>query len=57
MSKFVDAFEPFYNDLSPEQKQKADAYFRNFQHSMAMGKPMKATQTKGNVPNDALKAK
>ncbi len=31
MSKFVDAFEPFYSELSPEQKEKADAFFHNFQ--------------------------
>lgn len=32
MSKFVDAFEPFYSELTPEQKEKADAFFQNFQH-------------------------
>ncbi len=62
MSKFVDAFEPFYDDLSAGQKERADAYFRNFRHERmrAAGKPgMKATPAKASptIPNDAVKVK
>ncbi len=32
MSQFIDAFESFYDDLTPEQKQKADAFFKNPRH-------------------------
>lgn len=57
MSKFVDAFEPFYSELSPEQKQKADAFFQNFQHrGPGMGPGMhKASMKQGNSPD--VKAK
>ncbi|MBY0428957.1 MAG: Spy/CpxP family protein refolding chaperone [Alphaproteobacteria bacterium] len=35
MAKFNDAFESFYNDLTPEQKSKADAFFKDMpEHGM-----------------------
>lgn len=32
MTKFINAFEPFYDNLTPEQKQKADTFFKKERH-------------------------
>ncbi len=54
MAKFLDVFEPFYDDLTSEQKLKADAFFKHYQrHSF----PHPNHKKKAAKPAPAVKAK
>ncbi len=55
MTKFINAFEPFYDDLSSEQKLKADEFFKKRHHLGKDHVPHKKGGTKPAAP--AVKAK